>query len=469
MGWFARTLVVLLGCLPGLVRGDAPAPPVLRPGPVYILPIRDDIMPPLTYVVRRVVKDAMAAGAPLLVLDIHTNGGRVDVTEEIIGILGRFPGRVVAYVNTRAFSAGAFISVAAAEIHMAPQSVIGAAAPVAVGPGGGMEKLPETYEAKMTSAIRAMVRTQAEKNGHDVRVIEAMIDRGIALEIDGEVLNREGSLLTLTDQQAAKTYGDPPRPLLSAGTRDSIESLLAHLGHADSPVVRIEPTGTEKLGTWINKLAPVLLILGILGLYIEFKTPGFGLPGILGITAFAIYFLGGYVAGLSAAGWLLVFIVGVALILLELLVFPGTFIAGITGATLALVALVMAMVDAFPGGPVVPTLPELQLPIRNLGLGLAGSAVLIVVLARLLPHTPLYRGLLTDSASGVASVAAIEERQTSELGREGTTLTPLTPGGRARFGDALVDVVTHGERVERGRPVRIVGHSSGTPVVEEQA
>src|SRR2546429_9519277 len=75
---------------------------------VYVLPVRDDIMPPLVYLVRRGVKEAMEAKADLLVLDMETNGGRVDVTEEIIEILNNFKGQTATFVNKKAFSAGAF-------------------------------------------------------------------------------------------------------------------------------------------------------------------------------------------------------------------------------------------------------------------------------------------------------------------------------------------------------------------------
>src|SRR6185436_5318637 len=292
---------------------------------VYVLPIRDDIMPPLVYLVRRGVKAAMEAKADLLILDMETNGGRVDTTEEIIRILTQFKGKTVTFVNRRAFSAGAFIAVATQKIFMAPQSVIGAAAPIMMSPGGtGVEKLPDTVEAKMTSAVRAMVRVQAEKNGHNIEVIEAMIDRTKALTIDGEVLNKEGNILTLTDRQAAKEYGNPPKPLLSSGTVESLDALLARLGYAGAQRVVIEPTGAEKIGTWINAIGALLLIIGMVGLYIEFKTPGFGLPGIVGIAAFALYFFGGYVAGLSGAGWAVVFVAGLILVGLELFLISGT-------------------------------------------------------------------------------------------------------------------------------------------------
>src|SRR5687767_10919317 len=154
-----------------------------RSGKVYILPIRENIMPPLVYVVRRGVKEAMEAKADLLLIDMDTNGGRLDSTEEIIEIINQFKGQTAIYVNHKAFSAGAFIAVATQKIYMAPQSIIGAAAPIMMGPGGGVKALPETVEAKMNSAVRALVRTSAEKNGHNIQVIEAMIDKSKVLEV----------------------------------------------------------------------------------------------------------------------------------------------------------------------------------------------------------------------------------------------------------------------------------------------
>lgn len=469
---FRRAFNWLLGCcllassVGAVAKTNPPAPPPT--GKVYILPIREDIMPPLVYVVRRGVKEAMEAGADALILDMNTDGGRVDVTEDIIEIISKFKGATFTYVNDRAFSAGAFIAVATQKIYMAPQSVIGAAAPIMMSPGGtGAETMPDTVEAKMTSAIRALVRVQAEKNNHNIDVIEAMIDKTKELVIEGEVLNKEGNILTLTDRQAAREYGSPPKPLLSSGTVESLDALLQQLGYAGAQRIEIKPTGTEKLGLWINTVAPLLLIIGIVGLYIEFKTPGFGLPGIVGIAAFAIYFLGGYVAGLSAAGWVIVFVVGLILVMVELFVFPGTYVAGIAGALLMLVALVMGMVDVYPGAPTLPTMPQLQLPLRDLSVAILVSFGLALVLARFLPRTSLFHQLVSQTASGVTSVAALEAQQAARVGRTGVTVSPLCPGGKARFGDELLDVITRGEMVERGRPVKIIGHSGPNDVVEE--
>jgi membrane-bound serine protease (ClpP class) len=461
--WLSLAAMVLAGLAApgGLPGAETPAADAKK---VYVLPIRDDIMPPLVYVVRRGVKEAMEAKADVLVLDMETNGGRVDVTEEIIGIISKFPGQTVTFVNKKAFSAGAFISFATQKIYMAPQSVIGAAAPVMASPTGGAQEIGGTMEVKASSAISALVRANAEKNGHNPAVADAMVKKTSELRLDDKVINEKGQILTLTDQEAARTYGQPAKPLLSAGTFENIQALIKQLGLEAGQVKRIEPSGMEKLASWINTVSPILLIIGIAGIYIEFKTPGFGLPGIIGICAFAVYFFGGYVAGLTGLEWVALFIVGIALVVLELFFFPGTLVLGLTGFALVLASLVMAMVDIYPGAPSLPTLPQLTVPLNDLALALVGAIVAILILSRVLPRTSFYPALVSQGASGVETEAAIASAQQQRIGMVGVAISTLRPGGKAQFGDEILDVVTEGDLIEPGRKVRVIG-SSGTAAV----
>ena len=462
--WLILLMVLFTGLVvPGAACGANSATGAKK---VYVLPIRDDIMPPLVYVVRRGVKEAMEAKADVLVLDMETNGGRVDVTEEIIGILAKFPGQTVTFVNKKAFSAGAFISFATQKIYMAPQSVIGAAAPIMASPTGGAQEIGGTMEVKASSAISALVRANAEKNGHNPAVADAMVKKTTELKLDDKIINEKGQILTLTDQEAARTYGKPAKPLLSAGTVENIEALLKQLGLETVQVKRIEPSGMEKLASWVNTIAPVLLIIGIAGVYIEFKTPGFGLPGIIGVTAFAIYFFGGYVAGLTGLEWVAVFIVGIALVVLELFFFPGTLVLGLAGFGLILASLVMAMVDVYPGAPSLPTLPQLTVPLNDLALALVGAVVAILILSRVLPRTSLYPALVSQGASGVLTEAALNAAHQKHRGMVGVALSTLRPGGKAKFGDEILDVVTEGDLIEKGSPVRVIGSSGHEAVVE---
>lgn len=431
---------------------------------VYIIPIRDDIATPVTYLVRRGVKQAMEAKADAIILDMETNGGRLDSTEEIIKTLEQFKGLTATYVNRKAFSAGAFISVATQRIYMAPQSVIGAAAPILMGPSGGVEAMPESVEAKMTSGVRALVRTSAEKNGHNVEVIEAMIDRTKEVEIEGEVINEKGQILTLTNVQAEKQYGG--KPLLSSGTVESIDALLEALGFSGARVVRVDPTGAERLASWLTAIGPLLLLAGIVGVYIEMKTPGFGIPGIVGVVAFALYFLGGYVAGLSGLEWAVIFVIGLALFIVELFVLPGTLFIGLIGGAMMIAALVMAMVDFYPGMPTIPSFGLLRDSLLNVLITLAAAIVIVMLLSRFLLTTPLYRRMIATSASGASADATIVAEQKSRLGEIGTTLSALRPGGKAQFGETILDVISQGEMIPRGTKVRVIAFSGREPIVE---
>lgn len=434
-------------------------------GRVYVIPVREDVMKPLQYVIRRGVKEAMENKADLLILDMDTNGGRVDVTQEIIKILGQFEGMTATFVNDKAFSAGAFIAFATQHIYMAEGSVIGAAAPIMIGPSGPAE-LPEGIEAKMVSGLKAQVRTVAERNGHNVDVVESMIDRNEELKIGEKVINEKGQILTLTNREAEEEYGDPPRKLVSAGTVKSIQEVMERLGFGGSAVVNVEPTGAERLATWLTAISPLLLMIGVIGVYIEMKTPGFGLPGTVGVVAFALYFTGSYVAGLAGLEWVAIFVVGLVLFILELFVFPGTIFLGLAGALMMVVAIVMAMVDLYPGPMQAPSMAQLQRPLLNLVIAIVGSAAAIAVLTQFLPRTPIFRKLVSETASGMVTVSAQELEQQSMIGVSGVATSPLRPGGKAQFGDRICDVMTQGQHVAKGAPVRVIGRSGAELIVE---
>jgi len=157
----------------------------------------------------------------------------------------------------------------------------------------------------------------------------------------------------------------------------------------------------------------------------------------------------------------------------ELFVFPGTLALGLAGAALMLIALIMAMVDLYPapnpripGMPPLPSLSQLRLPLQNLALAMIGSVASILVLARFLPQTQIYRTVVSNSASGVASTAKLEQQQASRVGQIGTTVSVLRPGGKARFGEDILDVMSQGELIGKGQPVKIIGHSGAEAIVE---
>jgi len=270
------------------------------PKAVCVLTIHEDITRNTLLLVRRGLREAEEKNASALVLDMSTNGGRIDATEDIIRLLERAPMKTYTFVNDKAYSAGAYIAAATDKIFMAPGSVIGAATPVMIG-DSGVQELPKSYEEKLTSAMRARIRATAQDKGHDPEVFEAMVDADRGLTIDGKEITAKGKLLTLTSDEAAKKYGHPPTPLLSAGTVNSAAELLEKVGLKGAGTFVVSPYGFEQLARWITVISPVLILIGFLALYIELSHPGVTLPAIVAIACFTIYFLGYIVAGL--AGW----------------------------------------------------------------------------------------------------------------------------------------------------------------------
>lgn len=435
---------------------------------VYVIPIRQDIAKPLVYLIRRAVKEAMATGVQYLILDMETNGGYLDDTLEIIEILERFPGKKITYVNKTAYSAGAFIAVATHQIYMAPESVIGAAAPVMIGPGGvGPAEIPSTFEKKITSAILARIRAYAEKYGHNPDVIEAMVNKDKGLTLDGQVLCPKGEILTLTNREAERTYGDPPRPILSLGTVETLEKLIHQLGLQDAQVTYVKPSGMEKIAVWLTSLSWLWLMLGLAGVYLELKTPGFGIPGIVGIIGFFLYFAGGYFAGLTGLEWLLLFILGIVLIVLEILMWPGVTILAVSGGIACLIALIMAFVDTYPTSPLSVSFVAFHRPLISFIIGLVGAIIFILVVRRYLPKTPFYNTLIVQSASGTTTEAKLKQSKEQWISKIGISITPLRPSGKAVFGSEILDVTSQGEYIEKGKRIRIIDFSGNTPVVEE--
>jgi len=433
--------------------------PATAPGPVYVIPIQKEIQKGLVYIVRRGVKDAMENNASALVLDMDTPGGEGEAMKEIMAIVAKFhpADRTFTYVNKEAFSAGAFISAATRHIWMAPGAIIGAASPVTLGQEG-----PKELPAKFVSGFAAVIRAAAEQNGHNPAVFDAMVNKQNGLKIDGREIVAKGDVLTLTTKEATQLVGRPAQPLLADGIADTLESLIEKHIQPGAEIVRVEPTGFEEIGRFIVSISPLLMAAAFLFGYIEFKTPGMGIFGILAAVCGLVFFFGHYIAGLSGYEDLLLIGLGVGLIAAELFILPGTFLPGLLGLGLLLFGILNTMVDRYPADPVLPTLPQLHLPAFNFALGLFGGIAAILLAARFLPRTTLFRPFELATTSPRFQPIAEEP---APHGSRGQTLTDLRPSGRASFGDRVYDVLADGDFIPAGTPVKAVGREGTTTLV----
>jgi membrane-bound serine protease (ClpP class) len=458
-------LAILFFALPEIATAEARE--AIHKGDVVVVPLRGEVAPSLLAFLRRAVKTAETNEASAIIFEMNTYGGRLDTAADIVNALNQTKIPTYTLVNTNAGSAGALIAVATQHIYMSPVSAIGAAAPIL--PTG--EDLPATAKEKTVSYWSALVRSSAIKNGHNPDIAEAFMNRDKEVKIGDRVVHPKGAVLTLNAQEATERIND--KPLLAEGIADSIVDLTKKAGLKGN-IATIEPTGFEQIAFWITALAPLLLLGGILGAYLEFKIPGATLPGIISAICFALFFLGHYLAGL--AGWEVValFILGIILVLIEILFFAHTTIVfGVLGVFLMLASLLWTMVDRYPGQNFFPTGKMLAMPLLNMFIAIVGSIIVIALLARYLPRTSIYRRFaLMDSNPPGPSLAGAPRQFATALalspGMQGTAVTVLRPSGKARFADHVVDVVTEGEFIAPRTPVTVI-QTDGMRVVVKSA
>lgn len=462
---YPLSLVILLAVLTFPITGNCRIenPSAGETPLVYQIPIKDQIEPALLYVIRRGVTEAKKQKADAVVFVMDTPGGSVKETREIIGLIGSISVPVYTFIEKDAYSAGAIIALSTPNIYMAPGSVIGAATPLMTGPMGGPEELSEAVEEKMTSAVAAMVRAAAEQGGYDPQIGEAMVRRELGYTSGTNELCKAGELLTLT---ASEALG-----ILSKGTVGTVGEMLEKVGLQNAEIRELAVTPAEKIARFIAAFAPILLMIGLGGIYLEIKTPGFGLPGIIGACALVLFFFGHHLAGLAGLEDVLIFAAGVVLLLLEVFVTPGFGLLGFSGLALMFFSLLSAMSWQLPG-ELLPVLSgsgaTLQNALIKLTAGTGGTILLGILAAKYLPESRLFRPLILEQSTDKAEGFSAADDHIELLGKEGVAETNLHPGGRARFGDELINVITCGEFIEKNSGVRIIEASGSRIVVEKR-
>jgi membrane-bound serine protease (ClpP class) len=323
---------------------------------------------------------------------------------------------------------------------------------------------------KVTSYLKARMRAISEGKPYRGQVISAMIDADTELKIGDKILKPKGELLSLTATEASATYGDPPQALLAAGIAKNIDSLLIQKFAANAYVVKtLEITWSERLAVLLNSVSPVLLGLGLLALFIEFKTPGFGVFGITGIVLLAIVFLGNFVAGLSGHEPIVIFAIGVLLVGVELFFFPGTVAMALLGLILMVGSLLWSMADIWPNQPIVISGDLLVVPMQKLLLALLVAGVGLALIYRFLPHGWIWNRLAVGGAvrgSGVP-VEHIQERD-ALVGREGVAVTDLFPSGQVEIDGRRYEARLEVGFAQTGARVRVLQRTDFNLVVEEK-
>jgi membrane-bound serine protease (ClpP class) len=422
-----RLLLTLALLLAGALQAPAQSPLVYR------LAVSGVVENGLAPYVARGLREAATAGAAAVYLDIDTPGGRIDAAERIADAVGGSSVPVYAYVNPRAYSAGALIALSAKSIYMRPGAVLGAATPV---DGQGVKA-----SEKLISAMRGEFRALAEARGLDPRVAEAMVDERV--EVPG--LDKAGELLTLSTNEALRVGFAKAAPASEA-------ELLRAIGLPDARVVSVAPNWAELVVRFLTNplVSPLLLSLGLLGLVFEIKTGAFGLGGLVSLASLGLFFGSSFLVGL--AGWEEVILLGVGLLALavEVFILPGFGAAGVLGIVSLAAAVILAMIGTSP------TAADLTQALIVLGVSLAITVAVAYAWLRHLPNSGRFAGLFLRGGAHQSDgyIAAIP--RVDLVGQDGVAVTDLRPAGTAQIGHERVDVVTEGEYVPQGRAVRVM-------------
>lgn len=472
-----RMFVASLLILPAL--SGAQAAPAEGPR-VVVVPIHGPIDTPNLALLRRAAREIQEKKPALVVFEIDTPGGRVDHMLAMGEVLMGLTMPTAAFIRPdeagdglgAAFSAGAFLAMSCKRLYMYPGTVIGAAAVIQQGPEGAT-----AVDEKYVSGFREKFRARAEQNGYPPNLAVAMVDRDLEVFevlVDGKKLfltvgeidklrtegksfdvpsvpyDAKGKLLTMTDRQVADAGMGKV-----AKTREEIFK-----DHGLSAVTeeRILPSWSEKLVGFITSdvIAMILLVIGVVGLWIEFKTPGFGVPGVVGAAALILYFFGHSLAGLAEATDIVLFVVGISLVLIEVLLLPLGGVLAIAGILCAGAGLILSLQGfTLPDSSGAPW--EVDVLLSSVGrtlTSLATASVLFLIALRFLPKVPVANRLVLRTE--LAGTAPLPSTAPDLTGRHGHATTPLRPGGKISVDGQVLDVVAEGEFVAQGEPVEIL-------------
>ncbi|MDR2210911.1 MAG: nodulation protein NfeD [Spirochaetaceae bacterium] len=509
--WFI--LILLSAGLPLSAQEDGiPAPVSTEEAPstggdgadatAWIIPIEGDIEPSLVTFVRREARRALNENAQYIIFEIDTFGGRVDSALQITSfIMSLKNAKTIAWVRNGensmgvSWSAGALIALSCSGIYMAQGTSMGAAAPVTIGADGKTEGTGE----KTVAAVRSQIAALAERNGYPTGIALAMVDYDVELweaEVDGVIrvltvqelerlesmppgqpgtpgtirrvgiISPAGKLLSLTAGEAYR-YG------LTRGLADDREELLALLG-ARNVLEESTPSAADSVISFLvsGPVQGLLILLGLVMIFLELQSPGFGIPGTAAIVCFLLVFGASFLLGRVDSLEIILFVLGLGLLAVEIFIIPGFGLIGISGMILIALSLIFSMQDF-----IIPSVEwEWALMGRNatvVSVGLLAAILGIAVIALLAPKTRMFDALtlktkIDQTASeggGWQENGDVESDYKNLLGKTGRTITVLHPIGKAEIDGQVFQVEAGGSYMENGSTVRVIKVQGNTIIV----
>jgi membrane-bound serine protease (ClpP class) len=393
---------------------------------IYIVPIEDTVEKGLNAFLKRAVREAEEDNASAIIFEVNTPGGAVDAAAGIGKLLTTTNIKTVAFINNQALSAGAYISLNTDEIYMVPGATMGSAAII--------DQAGNTAGKKAESYWFAAMQSAAKNSGRDPIYALAMADENVHLP---ELGAEKGSLLTLTADQALEVgYAE--------GIVKNQDELLKRLNLEDAQLKKVDESFAEKLARFITNpiVIPILLSIGSLGLVLELYSPGFGVPGFMGLSALLLFFYGHLVAGLAGYETIILFVIGILLLVAELFL-PGGLI-GILGFAAILGSFFLASKNVIHMGISI---------LIAIIISIVASIFMIKVLGR---KMSIFKKIILNDSTNSEQGYVSNVNRVDLLDKQGVTLTQLRPAGKIKIEDEIIDAVSEGAFIQKDQEVKVI-------------
>ena len=423
------------------------------------IPISGDIDMGLPHYIERGIELAHSNFAKLIIFEIDTFGGRIDAATKIKDLILNSDIETIAFINKRAISAGALISLSCDKIFITDGGTIGAA--TAVNSQG--EKASE----KVISYMREEMASTAEAHNRSRKIAEAMVDENIAINfiiginkdtIKSDIVKgfQDGKLITLSTKHAINLG-------IADGKFETVEDIIESYGISDFQIISIKETWTESLVRFLTNpnVAPLLMSLGMIGLFFEIKSPGFGVPGGLGLLCLGLFFGAHLLVGLANFFELLVLMLGVILILIEIILIPGFGIFGLSGLGLIIYSLYSMLIGDYP------TPKDIEIAYRSLTISIVSGVVLSMIFFKLLIRSDFYKKLIPIQSQKSIDGYTILKISNTLIGKEGVSITDLRPSGKILINTKSYQAISEGNYIENSSDIVVVGIDENQFIVKK--
>jgi membrane-bound serine protease (ClpP class) len=424
---------------------------------VYRVPIQGVIDLGLPTFIERIIDEAEKNQIQAIIFDIDTFGGRVDAATQIKDAILDSDVPTIAFINRRAISAGALISLSCERIYMTGGGTIGAATAVDMSGNKASEKV--------ISYMREEMASTAENRNRNTDIAKCMVDEELSfshivinddsVEVTDLEGRKEGKLITLTTEQAIKYK-------MADGSAEDFDELLELIELSDVAVKTLSENWSENLVRFLTNpvVASLLTTFGFLGILFELQSPGWGIPGTFGAVCLTLSLSASVIVKLATKSDLLIVLVGFGLLMVEAFLIPGFGVAGLAGIVVILWGLYMLLL------PDVPVSQEIyDAAMTGLTIGLIGGIFALILLFRLMTKTKFWVKLTSPE------IQSKEEGYNSSLGLEhlvgetGLATSDLRPSGWVLVNNAKIFVVTEGEFVDKDQQVTIMSVDGNRVVV----